>query len=674
LNFEAFMSMETDTVTDEQVAHIADRMVGEGKKVSALAVWTEVRSGSIVAVSAALERWRAARQPAPEAAPVATGLPEDVAQTMLNAAGNIWASAREEAERIVNQRLAVASEHAGAIAAERDEALVEYQNKLAEAELARERVATLTNALSISEDAVNRLATELSALRDRAKAAEERVAELEDRTAEAEARVAQTEEREAAAEARVAEAEQRAAAAEERVAEAEERASTAEARVAQADELIATAETRVAQAEERATTAQARVAEADERALAAQAGIAQSDARVSAAEARIAEAEERAAGAAARAAEAEERASTAQARIAHAEESAEEHASAAQARIAEAEERASAAQARLQAAETSLNEERQAREALSNATVAKDEEIARLIEERDAARHEAATLGEAGQTHAREVQKWADESSAASSRAQDAALQASESLAQLAALQTELDQARAELAAHREASSAHADEAAAQRAEVERVRQELDAAREQLVAMSEANATATAETSRLAEQASAAASRAETAEQRAADLERQLAELETAHAQRLEQAQQQSLSPDSPSPVSESKEAVMADEIASLRRQMSAQAKAHEKAYSELRTLAEQWVAHAKELKQRLSATNQKVTFLDARSAAEVALLRRLSSELERLKPDHDLVSRDAQQKLVSATLAERLEQKGYRYDPATAVISKIEA
>ncbi|MGC2036949.1 MAG: ATPase, partial [Paraburkholderia caledonica] len=336
-------------------------------------------------------------------------------------------------------------------------------------------------------------------------------------------------------------------------------------------------------------------------------------------------------------------------------------------------------QARLQAVETSLNEERQAREALSNATVAKDEEIARLIEERDAARHEAVTLGEAGQTHAREVQKWADESSAASSRAQDAALQASESLAQLAALQTELDQARAELAAHREANSAHGDEAAAQRAEVERVQQELDAAREQLVALSEANATATAETSRLAEQASSAASRAEAAEQRAADLERQLAELETAHAQRLEQAQQQPLSPDSPSPdslspVSESKEAVMADEIASLRRQMSTQAKAHEKAYSELRTLAEQWVAHAKELKQRLSATNQKVTFLDARSAAEVALLRRLSSELERLKPDHDLVSRDAQQKLISATLAERLEQKGYRYDPATAVISKIEA
>ncbi|WP_027798613.1 DNA-binding protein [Paraburkholderia dilworthii] len=599
------MSMQTDTVTDEQVAHIADRMVGEGKKVSALAVWGEIRSGSIVAVSAALQRWREVREPAAAAEPVMTGLPDDIAQIMLSAAGNVWTSAREEAERVVNQRLAVVSERADAIAAERDEAFAEYQNTLAEAELARERVATLTNALSISEEAVNRLATELSALRDRAKAADERVAELEDRAAAAEARVAQTEEREAATEARIA--------------QADERASTAEARVAQADEQAADAQRRIREAEERAAAAEARIAQEEERA------------------------------------------------------------SAAELRIAEANERASAAEARLQAAETSLSEEGQAREALSSAAVARDDEMERLRGERDTARHEAAALSEAGEAHAQEVRRWTDESSAASSRAQDAALQASESLAQLAALQTELDQARAELTAQRETNAARSDEAAAGRSEVERLQHELGAAREQLAAMSEANAAATTETTRLAQDASAAAGRAEAAERRVADLERQLAELETAHAQRLEQAQQQgrlpdSPSPDSPSPEFESKEAVMADEIASLRRQMSSQAKAHEKAYSELRTLAEQWIAHAKELKQRLSATNQKVTFLDARSAAEVALLRRLSSELERLKPDHDLVSRDAQQKLISAALAERLEQKGYRYDPATAVMSKIEA
>ncbi|MDR6476116.1 chromosome segregation ATPase [Burkholderia sp. OAS925] len=632
------MSMETDIVTDERVAQIADRMAGEGKKVSALAIWGELRCGSIVAVSAAVERWRQARQPASAEAPasVMTGLPDDVAQTMLSAAGNLWASAREEAERVVNQRLALAGGHAEALAAERDEALAEYQNTLAEAELARERVATLTNALSISEEAVNRLASELSALRDRAKTAEDRVAELEDRAAAAEARVAQTEEREAASEARVGEAEERALAAEARIAEADERASAAEARVVQTEERALAAEARIAEAEERASTAEARVAQTEERASAAEARATETDERVRDAESRVAHAEERA--------------------------------STAEARLAEAEQHASAVQARLEAAETSLTEERGAREALNAATVARDEEIARLIAERDAAHEKAAALGEAGEAHAREVQRWTDESNAASSRAQDAALQASESLAQLAALQTELDQARAELAAERDAHAAHGDEAAAQRAEVERVQHELAAARGQLAAMSEANAAATAETTRLAQDASAATSRAQAAEQRVAELERQLAELETAH------AQQQGASPEGLSADDESKEAVMADEIASLRRQMTSQAKAHEKAYAELRTLAEQWIAHAKELKQRLSATNQKVTFLDARSAAEVALLRRLSSELERLKPDHDLISRDAQQKFISATLAERLEQKGYRYDPATAVMSKIEA
>ncbi|MDR6206578.1 DNA-binding protein [Paraburkholderia graminis] len=632
------MSMETDIVTDERVAQIADRMAGEGKKVSALAIWGELRCGSIVAVSAAVERWRQARQPASAEAPasVMTGLPDDVAQTMLSAAGNLWASAREEAERVVNQRLALAGGHADALAAERDEALAEYQNTLAEAELARERVATLTNALSISEEAVNRLATELSALRDRAKTAEDRVAELEDRAAAAEARVAQTEEREAASEARVGEAEERALAAEARIAEADERASAAEARVVQTEERALAAEARIAEAEERASTAEARVAQTEERASAAEERATETDERVRDAEGRVAHAEERA--------------------------------STAEARLAEAEQHASAVQARLEAAETSLTEERGAREALNAATVARDEEIARLIAERDAAHEKAAALGEAGEAHAREVQRWTDESNAASSRAQDAALQASESLAQLAALQTELDKARAELAAERDAHAAHGDEAAAQRAEVERVQHELAAAREQLAAMSEANAAATAETTRLAQDASAATSRAQAAEQRVAELARQLAELETAH------AQQQGASPEGLSADDESKEAVMADEIASLRRQMTSQAKAHEKAYAELRTLAEQWIAHAKELKQRLSATNQKVTFLDARSAAEVALLRRLSSELERLKPDHDLISRDAQQKFISATLAERLEQKGYRYDPATAVMSKIEA
>jgi hypothetical protein len=114
--------------------------------------------------------------------------------------------------------------------------------------------------------------------------------------------------------------------------------------------------------------------------------------------------------------------------------------------------------------------------------------------------------------------------------------------------------------------------------------------------------------------------------------------------------------------------------VLALRRQLSAEAKAHEKAFNELRALAEQWVAHAKDLKQRLGSANERILFVDARSTGEVALLRRLSAELERLKPDHELASREAQQRLIGATMAERLAQKGYRYDPATAVISKVES
>jgi len=110
-----------------------------------------------------------------------------------------------------------------------------------------------------------------------------------------------------------------------------------------------------------------------------------------------------------------------------------------------------------------------------------------------------------------------------------------------------------------------------------------------------------------------------------------------------------------------------------LQRQISAQAKAHEKAFNELRTIAEQWVAHAKDLKGRLGSAQEKLLFIDSRSTGEVALIRKLSSELERLKPDSELISRDTQQKLIGATMAERLSQKGYRYDPATAVMSKVE-
>ena len=84
-------------------------------------------------------------------------------------------------------------------------------------------------------------------------------------------------------------------------------------------------------------------------------------------------------------------------------------------------------------------------------------------------------------------------------------------------------------------------------------------------------------------------------------------------------------------------------------------------------------LTYAKDVKERLDQANEKILFIDARSTGEVALLRRLSFELERLKPDHELIFREAQKKLIGATMAQQLAQKGYRYDPATAVMSKME-
>ena len=215
------------------------------------------------------------------------------------------------------------------------------------------------------------------------------------------------------------------------------------------------------------------------------------------------------------------------------------------------------------------------------------------------------------------------------------------------------------LAVEREATAARIDEAAAQLNELQRVSRELEEARAQVSVMTEAQTTASADLARTSQEASAARDRADAAEQHAAQLEQWLTERARDDAARDALRDQQG--------------ATSANEIAGLQRQISLQAKTHESAYNELRSTAEQWVAHAKEIKQRLDLANEKILFLDARSTGEVALLRKLSIELERFKPDHELVFRDAQKKLIDAIIAQQLGRQGYRYDPATAVMSKVE-
>ncbi|MFP3566218.1 DNA-binding protein [Paraburkholderia sp. SIMBA_030] len=514
------MSTNADTITDERIAGIADRMVEEGRKVSPVTIWPEIPGGSIVAIAAALQRWREARQPLTPHMQVQAGLPEHIAETMMSAADRLWMAAQGEADRAVSQHLSAVNQHLDAARAERDEVLLEYQKTAEEVAAERERHIALTNALSASEDASTRLTAELASATGRAEAAEARAEELAQRVS--------------------------------------------------------------------------------------------------------------------------------------VEEAALEHTKA------------------------ELGDERKAREELAAAVSSKNDEIAQMKQELDEARQEIASLGYDCQVQLAEADRALQEAGAASSRAEAATAQANESLARVAALEAERDEARIALEAERQTSAARSEEASIQFDELQRVGRELEAAREQIGAMTEAKAVvsaelaqvshdasvASAELARVSQDASAAKERAEAAEQHAATLEQRLVEVERARAEEARRSLQLA---------NQAGKSATAEEVAELQRQISAQAKAHEKAFNELRTIAEQWVAHAKDLKERLGSANEKLLFIDSRSTGEVALIRKLSSELERLKPDSELISRDTQQKLIGATMAERLSQKGYRYDPATAVMSKVE-
>ena len=225
---------------------------------------------------------------------------------------------------------------------------------------------------------------------------------------------------------------------------------------------------------------------------------------------------------------------------------------------------------------------------------------------------------------------------------------------QLSAAMQRAEAAEHRLAALEDAKAAASDEKAHAAQQLSAAIQRAEAAEQQLAAAETAQAATTDEAAQAAQHLSAALQRTQAAEQQVTELKQRLAELSAAHHEETQRG-----------------ESTKADEFASLQRQLTTQAKAHEKAFNELHALAEQWVAHAKDLKERLGVSNERIVFIDARSMGEVALIRRLATELERFKPDHELISRDAQQKLISSTMGERLSQKGYQYDPATAAISR---
>ncbi len=183
---------------------------------------------------------------------------------------------------------------------------------------------------------------------------------------------------------------------------------------------------------------------------------------------------------------------------------------------------------------------------------------------------------------------------------------------------------------------------AAARDEANAARERVAQLEQQLAERTQSDSAAQEQLARLTQDTTAARDEASIAHERAAQLEQHVAENEDHRTQHA---------------ALQTRNSASEQEVITLQRQISTQAK-----------------TYAKDLKQRLDIANEKMVFIDARSTGEVALLRRLSSELERLKPDHELVFREVQQKLIGDKMSQQLAQKGYCYDPFTAVMAKIES
>jgi len=579
------MFTEADTITDEEVISIAQRLTDEGRPVTPVTVWSELRRGSAVSIAAALQRWRDGSQPAMPAAQLPAEMPHEFADALLNAAHRIRKASWDDAHSAIAQHTDSLSQRLQTALAERDEALAVYQTAEGAAADVRRQHDDLTRGLRASEETVARLQAQLAGATERAEASQARAAELAERTSTQDAVLAA---------ARVSLDEERKA----------REALKAEV-TAKSEEIGRLARERDEAREESAATSQ-------------QAERATQEAQESAA-------------------------------------------------------RIAALEAELQAARAELATEREAHTARNADAAARDEELQRVKHELDETRTQndgsrarvAELEAELAANHEVNAARQA-EASAREEALQRATRELEEARAQIDESRSRVAALEAELATEREANAAHGVQASAGQETLARISRELDETRAQLNAANEEKSAAQAELARVSQEAAAAVSRADEAQQQAARFAEQLAEREKSEAAMRDELRDHKIALQTAGTAKE-------EELAALQRRLSAQAQTHSKAYDELRSNAEQWVTYARDLKQRLDVANEKILFIDARSTGEVALLRRLSTELERLKPDHELVFREAQQRVIGDKIAQQLAQKGYRYDPATAVMSKIE-
>ena len=181
------------TITDELVAEIANRMADEGQKVSPAAVWSEVHTGSVVAVSAALRKWRETRASRTPQVVERPPLPDTVTNTMRDALDRLWTSAQDEAERAVERRIAAMRQRVEDASNERDDALAELQTTVQELDALQVQLDRISSAYDQKVDAIAGLEEDIALAVQRTDAAEKRAQELAGSVARLEAELANAE-------------------------------------------------------------------------------------------------------------------------------------------------------------------------------------------------------------------------------------------------------------------------------------------------------------------------------------------------------------------------------------------------------------------------------------------------------------------------------------------------
>jgi predicted nucleic acid-binding Zn-ribbon protein len=454
------------TITDEQIAEIANRMADEGQNVSPLAIWSEVHTGSVVAVAAALRKWRETRGPRVPQVVERPALPEAVTDTMRDALDRLWTSAQDEAERAVARRLAAMRQRVEDASIERDDALTELQSTVQELDSLQSQLDQMTRAHDAKVDALAGLEEDIAQAVQRTDAAEKRAQELAERVATLEAELEQ--------------------------------------------------------------------------------------------------------------------------------------------------------------AVSELAAEREAR-----------------------SRQGADVAGEAAAQDEQEELAVATTDNAA----ERAALEATHSEA-LARLESELEATRAALQAEQEAHAARREEVAGAQAERDAAAQELQTAQAQLDGLSDERNADAAEIARLSANLYEAEERAGAAQQRATELAATVAAAESAT-------------------VATSASAA-AEALEALKAQVARDAESHAAAIAEARENMKRWSDYANGLKQQLGQANEKLIVVHARTAGEAALSRRLTAELTTVQPEHELLRKENQQRVIVEAISAQLEQQGYQYDAKTGVVTKM--